>query len=526
MDKRKLVVMAVLDGWGIAPPGPGNAIELAKKPNIEKFVKSYPSSKLFASGTSVGLKENEPGNSEAGHENLGAGRVVLQDKVLILESIHDGTFFKNAAFVEALNHARERKSKVHLMGLLSDDRSGHMEPDHVEALLLFFKRNNFDQVYLHLFTDGRDTPPKSAETFLKRLHLAISNIGVGKIATISGRYYGMDRAQNYDRLWKSYDAIVNGKGKTAENAYQAVTQAYQFGETDEFISPTVIPHTDKRGRKGPITIADNDTVIFFNLRSDRARQLTKAFVQPEQLNGNHESFGEFKKFKNLFFVTMTEFGSELPVVIAYPTRQIFNCLPMYLEKQNELHHFYISESEKFAHVTYFFHGNTNRMCKNEKRFRVESKKVATFDLAPEMSCKEITDTLISHISLGVYNFCLVNYPNADMLGHTGDIRATVKGIEALDVQLGRLYEAVKAKGGTMIITADHGNAEAKIDPITGEKVHEHTTNPVPFILVDEQLKKQKVKLRDGSLSDVAPTILELMDLSKPKEMLGISLLKV
>ena len=525
MSNHKLVVLAVLDGFGIAAPGPGNAISMARLPNYAKFVKNYPNSRLTASGRDVGLKENEPGNSEAGHEIMGAGRTVDQDKMEILENIHNSTFFKNAAFMEALNHTRKNRKKIHLVGLLSDERSGHMEPAHLEALLLFFKQQQFSAVYLHLFTDGRDTPPKSAEKFLKRLHLAINNIGVGKIATIAGRYYGMDRAHNYNRLWKAYSAIVYGQGKFADNEYQAVQQAYQRGETDEFIVPTIIPHKDKSGKKAPVTVAEGDSIIFFNLRSDRARQLTKAFVQPELLNGDHLDFGTFRKFKNLVFVTMTEFGTDLPVLIAYPTRIIYNSLPYFLERYTDLHQLYISESEKFAHVTYFFHGNSSDPLKNEKRIRIDSKKVATFDLVPAMSAKEITDELIVQLRLGIYNFALVNYPNADMLGHTGDIKAAVLGLQALDEQLGRLAEAILERNGTLIITGDHGNAEQMKDAITNEIIHEHSINPVPFIIVNADLKKNKAVLRNGSLRDVAPTILELLGLPKPSEMLGISLLK-
>lgn len=525
MESRKLVVLAVLDGWGIAPPGPGNAIALAKKPNYDKLLKSSLVSQLVASGSMVGLKDEEPGNSEAGHENLGAGRIVKQDKVVILDSIHDGTFFKNAAFVEALNHARENKSNIHLMGLLSDSRSGHVEPSHVEALLVFFKKHSFSNVFLHLFTDGRDTPPKSAEVFLKRLLLSMSNIGVGQIATISGRYFGMDRAHNYDRLYKSYEAIVYGKGRTAASPYLAVKKAYERGESDEFISPTVIPIALGKNRKSPICVSDRDAVIFFNLRSDRARQLTKAFVQPSSLNSNHELSGVYKEFKSLFFVTMTEFGTELPVIIAYPTREVFNSLPAYLEKYHDLHQFYISESEKFSHVTYFFHGNNSRLCKNERRMRIDSKKVATFDLEPQMSSREITDNLAINIKKRLYNFMLVNYPNADMLGHTGNIKATVKGVEAIDLSLGRLAEAVMEQDGVLLVTGDHGNAESMIDPITGDPDHEHTANPVPFLLMNETLRNQGLSLRNGSLQDVAPTILDILRLPKPAEMLGISLLK-
>ncbi|PIR97365.1 MAG: 2,3-bisphosphoglycerate-independent phosphoglycerate mutase [Candidatus Doudnabacteria bacterium CG10_big_fil_rev_8_21_14_0_10_41_10] len=524
--KRNLVVLTVLDGWGIAPPGPGNVISLAKVPNFDNFLKNYPNSRLTASGKDVGLKENEPGNSEAGHENMGAGRTVLQDKIEITKSILDGTFFKNAAFVEALNHAKKYESKIHLMGLLSDERSGHAEPEHLEALLVMLKQANFNNVYLHLFTDGRDTPPKSAEKFLKRLHLTISSLGVGKVATISGRYYGMDRAHNYQRLEKSYNAIVHGKGKTAVNEYQAVKQAYERGETDEFITPTVIPHKDKKGVKKPVTVGDDDAMIFFNLRSDRARQMTKAFVQPELLkNGSDGITNGFKEFKNLFFVSMTEFGTDLPVIIAYPTRKVFNNLPQYLEKQSNVHQLYISESEKFAHVSYFFHGNYAKLLRNEKKIRIDSKNVATFDLAPEMSANEIVDTLVMHLRQKLYNFCLVNFPNADMLGHTGDIKSAVKGVEVIDSALEKIYEQVKSQNGSMIITADHGNVEEMIDLVTKEPTHEHSRNLIPFIVVDEKLKEQKVSLRDGSLRDVAPTVLDLMQIKKPDEMLGISLLK-
>lgn len=523
-DKRNLIVLAVLDGWGIAPPGKGNVISLAKKPSYDSFLKDYPNSKLSASGTAVGLKDSEPGNSEAGHENLGAGRRIEQDKVMISASIHDGSFFKNAAFVEALGHARKNKGAVHLMGLLSDERSGHAEPEHIEALLLFFKQNKFERVYLHLFTDGRDTPPRSAQNFLKRLNLSIASIGVGMIATLAGRYYAMDRAHNYARLWRAYEAIVYRRGRTAKTAYQAVEIAYEHGESDEFMLPTVVlQETSAGGLKQP-AVKEGDAIIFFNLRSDRARELTRAFLQPETMNDEGAVSGTFKKYHNIFFATMTEYGVDLPALIAYPTRQVTNCLPNYLEKYNDIHQFYISESEKFAHVTYFFHGNTIRPFRNEKRMRIDSKNVATFDLVPEMSANEITDSLVEHIRKGLYNFCLVNYPNADMLGHTGDMKATIKAVETIDRQLKKLSEEVLSHGGSLIITGDHGNAEQMIDPITGEPQQEHTNNPVPFILIDDRLKHAGSVLADGTLADVAPTILRLMGLPQPKEMLGKPLL--
>jgi len=526
MQKRKLVVLAVLDGYGIAPSGPGNAIEFAKKPNIDRFMREYPSTLLTSHGKEVGLKDNEPGNSEAGHENMGAGRTVVQDKVEIINSIHDGTFFKNAALVEALNHAKKNKSKLHLMGLLSDERSGHADPEHLESLLVFLKKSKFRDVYLHLFTDGRDTPPRSAEIFLKRLQIVMNNLEVGQIATISGRYYGMDRAHNYERLEKTYKAIVYGEGKREKNAYQAIKSAYTRGESDEFIFPTVIESSTNDKKDALASIDDGDSVIFFNLRSDRARQITKAFVQPDLLNHPGNGTFKFKKFKDLFFVTMTEFGTDLPVIIAYPTRLVANSLPAYLEKHSDLHQLYISESEKFAHVTYFFHGNNARPLKNEKRIRIDSKQVATFDHVPEMSSKEITDALTANLGHDLYNFCLVNYPNADMLGHTGNLESAVHAVQTLDYELGRLYDLVKKKKGTLIITSDHGNAEEMLDPITKQPSHEHSRNPVPLIIVDEELVNSKIKLRSGNLGDVAPTVLELLGVEKPDEMLGISLFKI
>lgn len=526
MDKRKLVVLAVLDGYGIAPSGPGNAVEFAKKPNIDRFMREYPSTLLTSHGKEVGLKDNEPGNSEAGHENMGAGRIVVQDKVEITSSIHDGTFFKNAALVEALNHAKKNKSKVHLMGLLSDARSGHVDPEHLESLLVFFKKAQFSNVYLHLFTDGRDTPPKSAEVFLKRLQIVMNNLEVGQIATISGRYYGMDRAHNYKRLEKAYKAMAYGKGKKVKNAYQAIKSAYSRGESDEFIFPTVIESIKRNKKKALATIDDKDSIIFFNLRSDRARQLTKAFVQPELLNQPGNGTFKYKNFRDLFFVTMTEFGTDLPVVIAYPTRLVVNNLPAYLEKHSDIHQLYVSESEKFAHVTYFFHGNNARPLKNEKRIRIDSKQVATFDHVPEMSSKEITDALTANLSHDLYNFCMVNYPNADMLGHTGNLESAVHAVQTLDFELGRLYDLVKKKKGTLIITSDHGNAEEMIDLLTKEKSHEHSINPVPLIIADEELLNSKIKLRSGNLGDVAPTVLDLLGLEKPKEMFGISVFKL
>ncbi|TSA45040.1 2,3-bisphosphoglycerate-independent phosphoglycerate mutase [bacterium] len=523
--KEKSAVLVVLDGWGIAPPSAFNAISMAKKKNYDSFLKQYPATTLEAAGVSVGLKPDEPGNSEAGHLNLGAGRVVLQDKVYITRAIHDGSFFKNKVLLAAIDHVKKNKSRMHLMGLLSNGASAHSEPDHLEALLVLAKKHQLKEIYLHLFLDGRDTPPKEALNLIKKLQLTLNNIGVGRIATISGRYYGMDRAGNWDRVGLAYEAMVHGIGPRAQNAYQAVQESYRRGITDEFVLPTVITETDGTYSRnsGVRTIADRDAVIFFNLRSDRARQLTKSFVTPRACKSSVYNNGNFKIFKNLFFVALAGFSHDLPAEIAYPVRPELNTLSQYIGKYPHLRQLYVAELEKYAHVTYFFHGGQAFREPNETRVRVPSVGVATFDLAPAMSANEITQTVVDYLGKQIYNLVVVNYANADMLGHTGSLKHTVKAIEVIDKQLGVLAEFAAKHQAALLVTADHGNAEQMKDTVTGKRSNSHTCNPVPFILVDRKYRKRK--LNRGALCDVAPTILEILDLPRPKEMTGKSLLR-
>lgn len=501
--KQKSVILVILDGWGVAPRAPGNAISLARKPNFDSLVEQYPVTLLDASGESVGLKSEEPGNSEAGHLNLGAGRLVVQDKVFITESIHDGSFFQNPVLQKVVEHTRRYKSKLHLIGLLSNGASAHSEPDHLEALLVLAKKNNLKNIYLHLFLDGRDTASKEAVVLLRKLIITMNNLQIGRIATLAGRYYAMDRGLNWERTRLAYEAMVSGAGPHVRTAYQAITGAYERGLTDEFVLPTVI--TDEG------LIKNHDAVIFFNLRSDRARQLTKAFVSQQ-----------FKPQRKLFFVTLTDFGSDLPTEIAYPIRPELNSLSDYLGKYSTLHQLYVAEQEKFAHVTYFFHGGKSIREPNEVRIRIPSVPVSTFDQAPAMSAAAITKTVIDYLEKQIYNLVVINYANADMLGHTGLLKPAIKAIETLDQQLGRLVKFSAAASTALVVTADHGNAERMFDPLTAAPDNTHTTNPVPFIVVDKKFRGKKLR-SGGALSDVSPTILSLLNLPQPREMTGRSL---
>ena len=520
-----------MDGWGIAPPSQGNAITLAKTPNFNALKDEFPNTALLASGAAVGLKADEPGNSEAGHLNLGAGRLVLQEKMWITAAIHDGSFFQNQVLREVMNEVRDSRSKLHLVGLLSDGHSAHSEPDHLEALLVMCKKMRVPEVYLHLFIDGRDSPPKCALPLIRKLELLLDNLGIGRIATISGRYYGMDRAGNWERTGLVYEAMVMGSGPQAFTAYEAVRESYRRGITDEFILPTIITAKDGTStytrNAGVQNISDKNGVIFFNLRSDRARQMVKAFVQREDCKSDSYNCRLFKSFKKLHFVTLSDFGADLPVRRAFVPPHIENCLPRYLSKYSSVRQLYVAEREKFAHVTYFFHGGEAKPELRETRLRVHSARVATFDRVPAMSASEITQVVATAIEKAVYNLVVVNYANADMLGHTGMLRPTVKAVEVLDTELGKLAKTATAAGAALFITADHGNAEQMRDLLTGKTDTSHTTNPVPFILVDKRFSKKSVSsdLGEASLRDVAPTILDVLDIPQPREMSGTSILR-
>jgi len=514
MPKHKTTVLIIMDGWGItAEKNKGNAITHETAPNYFNWLKKYPNTQLEASGSAVGLFEKQEGNSEAGHLNLGAGRIVKQDALYISDAIDDGTFFKNNAFEQALNHVKKYGTAVHLMGLLSNHNSAHSCPEHVYSLLELLRKHQIKKVYLHLFTDGRDSGQHDAQHHLKKLEVHL--LHYEEIATMNGRYFAMDRNKNWERIEKAYDAMVLGKGCSASSASEALAQAYNRGETDEFICPTVITKNNK-----PIaTIKDNDAIFFFNLRSDRARELTKAFVQPDFEKVNDGSF-ERKKFpKNIRFVAMTDFGPDLPSIFtAFPSRDIENTLTQFLCPRYQL---YIAESEKFAHVTYFFNGGYAEHFCDEHRVKIASVKVQSYSEKPEMSAKLVGDYVEKAIIKGEFEFICVNFANPDMVGHTGVLAAGQEAVTEVDKQVERLIQALQKYGGQGIVTADHGNIEGMINLKTGEIDTEHSTNPVPMILIGGDYAK--VKLKKGKLADVAPTILKMMGLDKPKEMTGKAL---
>ena len=517
---QKKIILVILDGWGIAPPGPGNMIEAAQTPIFDSLKKKYSYTELCASSLCVGLIENQPGNSEAGHLNLGAGRIIKDDAVLINESIGNGTFFKNPAFIQGLKHQKKYQSKVHLMGLITEENSAHSHPFHWQTMLKFLAREKVPQVYLHLFTDGRDSSQHAAlkiiERFEEKLKLDHQEAEMKiEFATVIGRFYAMDRTKNWENIKKAYELLVFGRGLKTTNIKEAILSAYNRQETDEFISPTVIM---KEARPNGL-IKENDLVIFMNLRSDRARQLTKVFVQTDFEKKNKGAFKR-EKIKNLFFIALTDFGPDLNhTLTAYPSRDFKNTLPFCLKG---LKQYYLAETEKFAHVTFFFNGGYDHPVVGEKRECIPSVAVSHYDLKPEMSALRLTERAKELIEKKEPNFILVNFANPDMLGHTGNMEAAKKGIEVVDECLGEIFKVVKKKNYLLIVTADHGNAEEMINSKTGEIETTHTTNPVPFIIIDK--KKYHQLAKKGVLANVAPTILDLFGIEKPKEMID-SLIK-
>jgi len=504
------VLLLILDGWGLSDQKEGNAVYLAKTPNIDKLWQNFPKTKLFAHGKYVGLPDEQDGNSEAGHMNLGGGRIVIQDAVYISNSIKDGTFFKNPAFKEAINHVKKNKSQLHLIGLLSGNDSPHMSPDHLYALLELAKKEGIVPI-LHLFTDGRDSSQHGAIKFIKELKKNFKN--GEKIATISGRAFAMDRKKKWENIEKIYNAMVLGEGEKAESVEEAIVRDYNRGLTDEFINPTVIIE-----HKKPVaTINDSDSIIFFNLRSDRARELTKAFVQKRFNELNFGAFKRKKVLKDIKFVAMTDFGPELEgILTAYPSRDVINSLPFVIDGLPQL---YMAEAEKFAHVTFFFNGGFAGEVAGEKRIRIPSLHTDHYDEHPEMKAGEVTLILKEKINSKKYNFICTNYANPDMIGHTGNLEAGIKCCEYIDKCVGEVIEVALKNNFTTIITADHGNIEEMINLETGEVDTKHSTNPVPFILISNNPKYRRLKLKDGGvLGDVAPTILKIMGIEKPKEM--------
>jgi 2,3-bisphosphoglycerate-independent phosphoglycerate mutase len=538
----KPIVLLILDGWGIAPPGPGNAISLAHLTHIPQYWNSYPHTELAASGEAVGLPEGEDGNTETGHMNIGAGRVVYQDLPRINMSISDGSFFTNPAFIGALTFSALHHSNIHLLGLLSD--SGvHASREHLYALLTLIKeRGNQQPVYLHLFTDGRDSPPTAAKRFITEVESKCSAIGIGKIATVMGRYYAMDRDRRWERTQRAYKALTEQIDHTAPSSLSAIEDSYRQGKTDEFIDPTII--RDTNGIPYP-RITNHDAVIFYNYRIDRPRQLTRAFVLSDfeqrgagrafdpyavkyfhkhnvDSDSRNEPFIRTVTLPNLYFATMTEYERDLPCVVAFPPEKIASPLPWVYSEHN-LRQLHVSESEKERFVTYYFNGLREVPFPGEDRLIVPSPKVATYDLAPEMSAADLTQKLIDRLGLGMYSFIVVNFANPDMVAHTGNIPAAIKACEITDNAVGKIVETVLSVEGTCVITADHGNVEEMLSP-DGEMDTEHSTFPVPFIMINSALSTAPHELPKGKLSDIAPTILSYSKLPIPDQMTGKNLL--
>ena len=545
-DKQN-VLLVILDGWGLAPPGPGNAVNLANTPNMDRLWYSFPHTQLLASGDAVGLPKGEAGNTETGHLNLGAGRIVYQDLERINMSIADGSFFQNQVLQNLVNHANQFNSNIHLLGLIGSG-GVHSNIEHLFALLKFLSSKNFKRVFLHLITDGRDSPPTSSRMYIDSLKKVIQQEGVGVIASIMGRYWAMDRDRRWDRTQKAYEALTEGKGYLVKTPEEAIQLSYSEGKTDEFIEPSLI--TNPNG--SPVAlIKDNDGVVFFNFRVDRPRQLTAAFIVDdfsdsslaldfdpylEKYEKTHiygkvasyqKVFPRNIKLNNLFFCTMTEYSKSLiesgakpifpPEIVEMPLGRVIS--------ENSLRQLRVAESEKERFVTYYFNGQRENPFPGEERIIIPSPNVPTYDLKPEMSAYEITEVVLNALKSQEYRFILVNYANADMVGHTGSIGPAVKACEVLDECIGKIANYILSVGGYLLITADHGNAEEMINLKSGQIDTEHSTFPVPFIAVSKDFFGKSVVLESGILADVAPTVLSLLGVNIPGEMMGKNLLK-
>jgi len=504
------IALVILDGWGVGRSGdPSNAIALAGAPHITMLSEVYPATTLACSGEAVGLPEGQMGNSEVGHLNIGSGRVVYQELTRITKAIKDGDFFTNPVLLDVIRSVKKNNSALHLLGLVSDG-GVHSSLEHVFGLLEMAKRNGVSTVYIHAFLDGRDVPPSSALEYIEALEKKATEIGVGRIASIAGRYYAMDRDKRWERTAKAYVALVLREGEHAQSARAAIKQAYDRGETDEFVLPTVVDRCDDCG------ISAGDGVIYFNFRPDRTRQLTRAFIDKD-----FTEFERRKGFLPLDFVTMTQYDETFDVPVAFKPQFIGNTLGEVISAAG-LTQLRIAETEKYAHVTYFFNGGEEKPNPGEDRVMIPSPKVATYDLKPEMSAAEVTDRVITEIKSGKYDLIIMNYANGDMVGHTGLLPATIDAVNVVDTCVGRVTDAMRDRGGITCITADHGNAEVMVDCETGEPLTSHTCNPVPFILVAEAFRG--AKLRSGILADIAPTILGLAKVAIPSEMTGKSLI--
>ena len=501
---KKPLVLMILDGFGIAP-AEGNAIAAAKHPNMDKIFAENPHTQIGASGMDVGLPDGQMGNSEVGHTNIGAGRIVYQELTRITKSAQDGDMDKNEALLKAMNNAKDNGKALHLMGLLSDG-GVHSHNTHLYALLEMAKRVGVEKVFVHCFMDGRDVPPSSGKDYVKELMDKLEEIGVGKIATVMGRYYAMDRDNRWERVEKAYAAMVYGEGEQADCPLCAMQNSYDKEVTDEFVVPTVV--------KGAEPISEGDSVIFYNFRPDRAREITRTLVDPD-----FTGFERKKGFFPLTYVCMTQYDATMPnVEVAYKPESLVNTFGEYISNKG-LTQLRIAETEKYAHVTFFFNGGVEKQYPGEDRILVKSPAVATYDLQPEMSAYEVTDKMVEAVKSGKYDALILNYANCDMVGHTGVFEAAVKAVEAVDTCVGRVVEAVKEMGGCVLLTADHGNADKMVDD-DGTPFTAHTTNPVPFCVINHPCQ-----LREGGrLADIAPTMLKVLGLEQPAEMTGESII--
>jgi 2,3-bisphosphoglycerate-independent phosphoglycerate mutase len=508
-ERPRPVVLLILDGWGLREESEHNAVALAHTPNIDRLWADYPHTALDASARAVGLPAGQMGNSEVGHQNMGAGFVVYQDLTRLDASIEDGSFFENEELRAAFNHVRERGSTLHLLGLLGPG-GVHSHWSHLFALLEMAKREEVGDVAYHAFTDGRDTPPQSGREFMEHVLARMDEIGVGRVASVSGRYYAMDRDNRWERIEKAYAAVVQGEGVRRPDPLSAFDASYAGGVTDEFIVPAVITPEGAEATH----IKSGDAVIYFNFRSDRGRELTRAIVD--------EDFGQFNRGEvpgELLFVTMTRYEATLPVRVAFKAMEVEVPLARVLSDLG-LRQFHIAETEKYAHVTFFFNGRVEEPFPGEDRMLVPSPKVATYDLKPEMSAYEITDALVERIGEETYDFIVANFANGDMVGHSGRLDATMRACEVVDECVGRVAEAVMRAGGVLMITADHGNADMMVDPETGGPHTFHTTNPVPFILAapDDHPLRHATLREGGRLCDLSLTVLHVMEIDAPEDM--------
>ena len=507
---KKPVALIILDGLGHTTQTEGSAIAKANTPNLEHIAKTCPYTLINASGLDVGLPNGQMGNSEVGHTNIGAGRIVYQDLTRITKSIEDGDFFTNEVLCQAMDNAKE--NALHVMGLLSDG-GVHSHIDHLKALIKMAKEQGIEKVYVHAFTDGRDTDPQSAAHYVEEIEEYMAEIGCGEFASVSGRYFALDRDKRWERVEKAYNAMTLGKGETATSAGEAIVESYKNGKNDEFVEPTVIVKDGK-----PVgTINDGDSVVFFNFRPDRAREITRAIVC--------DDFTGFEKSPiKCFFVCLTEYDVTIPNVnVAFKPASLSNTLGEYLAKNGKTQ-LRAAETEKYAHVTFFFNGGVEEENTGEDRLLVPSPKVATYDLQPEMSAPELVEKVMGKIDEDKYDLIVVNFANPDMVGHTGIMEAAAKAVEAVDDCVGKLVDKLNSVGGCSLITADHGNAEVMMDTETKKVITAHSTNPVPLLLTGEDFKGAKL-MPGGRLSDIAPTLLDMMNLDKPEEMTGHSLIK-